>query len=152
MPIQGLNAVLPLVHPLDRFRNPSTIGSAIGRPCLALSRIHTQVEVLNRLVLDNLGSSTARLWCSSVENLGGSPKAGFQAPSSRGFALPWWAFRIFFIFVLLGGGPGGEGGVRATGKGGWRFFLLKIPGGGGGEGGGGEGAGSRGLLGIWGGG
>ena len=40
----------------------------------------------------------------------------------------WWTFRIFFIFVLLGGG---EGGVRATGKGGVEVFLLKIPGGGG---------------------
>ena len=29
---------------------------------LALSRIHTQVGVLNRLVLNHLGSSTARLW------------------------------------------------------------------------------------------
>ena len=37
---------------LDRYRTPSAIGSAIGR---LLSRIHRQVGVLNRLVLNRLG-------------------------------------------------------------------------------------------------
>ena len=42
-------------------RSPSAIGSAIGRPYPALSRIHTQIGLLNCLVLNHLGSSTARL-------------------------------------------------------------------------------------------
>ena len=40
--------------------SPSAIGSAIGRPYLALSRIQTQVGVFNRLVLNRLGGSTVR--------------------------------------------------------------------------------------------
>ena len=31
-PLNRLNAILPLLHPLDRYRIPSAIGSAIGRP------------------------------------------------------------------------------------------------------------------------
>ena len=34
-PLNRLNAILSLLHPLDRYRTPSAIGSAIGR---ALSR------------------------------------------------------------------------------------------------------------------
>ena len=56
-PLNRLNAILSLLHPLDRYRAPSAIGSAIGRP---LSRIQTQVGVLNRLVLNRLAGSTAR--------------------------------------------------------------------------------------------
>ena len=56
-PLNRLNAILSLLQPLDRYRNPSAIGSAIGRP---LSRIQTHVGVLNRLVLNRLGGSTAR--------------------------------------------------------------------------------------------
>ena len=41
------------------------------------------------------------------------------------YTFPWWTFRIFFIFFLLGGG---EGGVRGAGKGRGCDFLLKIPG------------------------
>ena len=37
-------------------------------PYLALSRIHAQVGVLNRLVLNRLGGSTARSWCYSAQN------------------------------------------------------------------------------------
>ena len=59
-PINRLNAILSLLQPLDRYRTPFAIGSAIGRPYLALSRIQTQVGVLNRLVLNRLGGSTAR--------------------------------------------------------------------------------------------
>ena len=36
-----LNPILSLLQPLDRCRTPSAIGSAIGRPSLAVSRIHT---------------------------------------------------------------------------------------------------------------
>ena len=36
-PLNQLNAILSLFHPLDRSRNPSAIGSAIGRRYLALS-------------------------------------------------------------------------------------------------------------------
>ena len=32
VPLNRLNAILSLLHPLDRYRNPSAIGSAIGRP------------------------------------------------------------------------------------------------------------------------
>ena len=31
-PLNWLNAILSLLHPLDRYRTPSAIGSAIGRP------------------------------------------------------------------------------------------------------------------------
>ena len=52
-PLDRLNAILSLRHPLDRYRTPSAIGSAIGRALsLALSRIQTQVGVLNHLVLN----------------------------------------------------------------------------------------------------
>ena len=48
--------ILSLLHPLDRYRAPSAIGSAIGR---ALSRPiphpNTVVGVFNRLVLNRLG-------------------------------------------------------------------------------------------------
>ena len=60
-PLNRLNAILSLLHPLDRYRIRSArIGSAIGRPYLALSRVQKQVGVLNRLVLNRLGGSTAR--------------------------------------------------------------------------------------------
>ena len=59
-PLNRLNAILSLLQPLDRYRTPSAIGSAIGRPYLALSRIHVQVGVLNRLVLNHIAGSTAR--------------------------------------------------------------------------------------------
>ena len=59
-PPNWLNAILSLLQPLDRYRIPSAIGSAIGRPYLALSRILAQVGVLNRLVQNRLGGSTAR--------------------------------------------------------------------------------------------
>ena len=62
-PLNRLNALLPLLHPLDQYKTPSAIGSAIGRPYVALSRIHTQVGVLNRLVLSRLEGSTARFSC-----------------------------------------------------------------------------------------
>ena len=57
-PLDRLNAILSLLQPLDRYRAPSAIESAIGKPYLALSRIHAQVGVLNRLVLNRLGGST----------------------------------------------------------------------------------------------
>ena len=59
-PLDRLNAILSLLQPLDRYRAPSAIGSAIGSPYLALSRFHAQVGTLNRLVLNRLGASTAR--------------------------------------------------------------------------------------------
>ena len=60
-PLNQLNAILALqLHPLDRYRALSAMESAIGRPYLALSRIHAQAGALNRLVLNRLGSSTAR--------------------------------------------------------------------------------------------
>ena len=31
-PLNRLNAILSLLHPLDRYRTPSAIGSVIGRP------------------------------------------------------------------------------------------------------------------------
>ena len=59
-PLNRLNAIVSLLQPLDRYRTPSAIGSAIGRPYLALSRTQAQVEVLNCLILNRLGGSTAR--------------------------------------------------------------------------------------------
>ena len=56
-PLGRANATLSLLQPLDLYRTPSAIGSAIGRP---LSRIQTHVGVLNRLVLNRLGGSAAR--------------------------------------------------------------------------------------------
>ena len=61
-PLNRLNAILSLLQPLDRYRTHSAIGSATGRPYLALSRMHAQVGVLNRLVLNRLGGSNARYW------------------------------------------------------------------------------------------
>ena len=48
-PLDRLNATLPLLHPRDRY----TTSSAIG---------HVQAGILNRLVLNRLGRSTARCW------------------------------------------------------------------------------------------
>ena len=59
-PLNRLNAILSLLQSLDRYRTHSAIGNAIGRPYLALSRIHAQVGFLNRLVLNRVGGSTAR--------------------------------------------------------------------------------------------
>ena len=60
-PLNQLNAILSLLQPLDRvLGGPSAIGSAIGRPYLALSCIQTQVGVLNCLVLNRLRGSTAQ--------------------------------------------------------------------------------------------
>ena len=60
-PLNRLNAIPSLLHPLDSYRTPSAIARAIGRPYLSLSRILAQVEVLNSLILNRLGGSTARL-------------------------------------------------------------------------------------------
>ena len=51
-PRSRLNAMLSLLDPLNRYRTPFAIGSVCvcGRPYLALSPIHTQVGVLNRLI------------------------------------------------------------------------------------------------------
>ena len=59
-PLNPLNAILSLLHPLNRERTTSAIGSAIGSPCLDLSRITPQVGVLNRLILNHSGGSTTR--------------------------------------------------------------------------------------------
>ena len=57
-PLNWLNAIQSLLQPLDRYRNPSAIGSSIGRPYLTLSCFRAQVGLLNRLVLNRLGGST----------------------------------------------------------------------------------------------
>ena len=55
-PLNRLNAILSLLHPLDRYRTFSAIGSAIGRPLSRpISHPNTVVGVLNRLVLNRLG-------------------------------------------------------------------------------------------------
>ena len=59
-PLNQLNAILSLLQAFDCYRAPSAKVSAIGRPYLALSHIHAQIGVLNRLVLNRLGCSTAR--------------------------------------------------------------------------------------------
>ena len=62
-PLNRLNAILSLLsllHALDRYRTCSATRTAIARPYLALSRIHAQVGVLHRLVLNCFGGSTAR--------------------------------------------------------------------------------------------
>ena len=51
-PLNQLNAILSLLQPLDRYRTPSAIGSAIEGPYLVLSRFRAQLGVLNRLVLN----------------------------------------------------------------------------------------------------
>ena len=64
-----MNAILSLLQPLDRYRTPSAIGSAIGRPLSRpISHPNTVVGVLNRLVLNRLGGSSARWWRYSVQN------------------------------------------------------------------------------------
>ena len=67
-PLNRLNSILSLLHPLDDYRTPSSIGSAIGRPYLALSRIHTggspqppcskPVRGLNRTIVAQKGLKT----------------------------------------------------------------------------------------------
>ena len=52
-PVEKPNAILSLLHPLDCYWTPSATGNAIGRPYLALSRICTQVGVLNLLALNH---------------------------------------------------------------------------------------------------
>ena len=59
-PLNRMNAILSVLQPLDRYRIPAAIGNAIGRPYLALSRFRAQLGVLNRLVLNRSGGSTAR--------------------------------------------------------------------------------------------
>ena len=54
--LNRLNAILSLLQHPDRYRTLSAMGSAIGRPYLALSRIPTQAGVLNCLVLKRSGS------------------------------------------------------------------------------------------------
>ena len=55
-PLNRLNAILSLLHHLDRYRTPSAIGRAIGRPLSRPISHPTQVGVLNRLVLNRLGA------------------------------------------------------------------------------------------------
>ena len=63
-PLNRLNAILSLLHPPRPLQEPlcdrDCDWKALFRP---ISHIHTQVGVVNRLVLNHLGSSTARLWC-----------------------------------------------------------------------------------------
>ena len=56
-PLNQLNAILSLLQPLDRYRAPYAIESAIGMPYLTH---RTQVGVLNRLVLNRSAGSTVR--------------------------------------------------------------------------------------------
>ena len=42
-PLNRLNAIQSLRHPLERYRTPFAIGRAIGRPYLALSCFHSQL-------------------------------------------------------------------------------------------------------------
>ena len=61
-PLNRLNAILSLLHPLDRYRTPSAIASAIGRPLSRpISHPNTVVGVLNRLVLNRLGGSNGAI-------------------------------------------------------------------------------------------
>ena len=61
-PLNRLNAILSLLHPLDRCRTPLCDRDRVrlGGPYLALSRIQTQVGVFNRLVLNRLGGAQPR--------------------------------------------------------------------------------------------
>ena len=59
-PLDRLNVILSLLQPLDRYRTPSAIGSAIGRPYLALYGTQKQAGALNRLVLNNLEEAQPR--------------------------------------------------------------------------------------------
>ena len=54
-PLDRLNAILSWRQPLDRYRAPVAIGSVIANLYLA-----TRVQVINRVVLNRLGGSTAR--------------------------------------------------------------------------------------------
>ena len=78
-PLNRLNAVLSLLQPLDRYSTSSVIGSAIGRPYLAPSRIHAQVRS---------DLFWTRVWC--IPEFG----AGLKVPFSRifSFFLQFWGF------------------------------------------------------------
>ena len=58
-PLNRLNAILSLPHPLHRYKTPSAIGNAIGRP-LFRPRIHAQIGSLNHHILNRSGGSTVR--------------------------------------------------------------------------------------------
>ena len=62
-PLSWLNTIpiLSLLRSCDRYKTPSATGSAIGGRYLGLSRICAQVGALHCLVLNHLGSLTARL-------------------------------------------------------------------------------------------
>ena len=85
-PLNRLNAILSqsLLHPLDRYRTPLCDRSAIGRPYLALSRIPTEVGVLNRLVLNRLGGSTA---CYSGATVSKTPLKQVRNKNTTGAAI-----------------------------------------------------------------
>ena len=64
-PLNRLNAKLSLLHPLDHYRTPSAMGSAIGRPYLTLS--HSLTGGSSQPPRSKPPrSSSARLWCYSV--------------------------------------------------------------------------------------
>ena len=66
-PLNRLNAILFLLEPLDRYRTPLCDKEVrLGGPYVAVSRIQTQVGVLNHFVLNRLVGSTARQWRYSV--------------------------------------------------------------------------------------
>ena len=69
-PLNRLNAIVSLLHPLDRSRTPSAIGSAIGRP---LSRPISH---------PNTGGSPQRVGGGGVLNL--APCASYSASVKRG--------------------------------------------------------------------
>ena len=62
-PLNRLNAILSLLQPLDRYRALSAIRSAIGRPYLALSRIHAQVQPPRSKPLRGLNRAIVALQC-----------------------------------------------------------------------------------------
>ena len=63
-PLNRLNAILSLLHPPRPLQEPLCDRDCDWKAlCRPISHIHTQVGVVNRLVLNHLGSSTARFWC-----------------------------------------------------------------------------------------
>ena len=90
-PLNRLNAILSLLHPLACYRTPSAIGSAIGRPHLALSRMHAQVGVLDCLVGP-----------SSKLRSGKTDPVQFKGVSNRAGLFAYKHGRFAKSFLLLG--------------------------------------------------
>ena len=65
-PLNRLNAILSMLQSLDRYRTLSAIGSVIGRPYLALSRIGRGSRPRRSKLLRGLNRVIVALQCRKI--------------------------------------------------------------------------------------